>query len=387
MPESIALTKVALDTLPTPISQPQNGKGSYVLHPILGFSGAYVKVTASGLKVFVYQYRDGTGKPRRLTIGRYGALTADGARKAIQQAAARVALGEDPAAAKAEARRAGTVAELMDRYLEDYCRPELDRNTVRSIVRSIVHIKKHWGAKAITGIEPDDINIKLNLIPAGARNGAIAYLRAAWRWGRRHKQVPRNLAEPTEGYRKRPSVSRAQDVTDAEYARIGGCIDGMLQDNKNDPARLLAIKFVALYGCRPCEAMRLTPSNVQRERGYILLKEHKTMRRTGKPKIFIITPECEEVLDQAAALRTLRKSDDYLFPRRWEKYEHNWYASAWRAIRKKAKVQHLSLTNFRSAFITIAHDELDLTLDKIGAVTQHADTRTIQAHYLKTRSS
>lgn len=298
-----------------------------------------------------------------------------------------MALGEDPAADKAENRQAGTVADLMDRYLQDYCRRELPRNSVRTIEQSISHIKRCWGGKLISEIEPEDINVKMAQIPPGARNNAVAYLRAAWRWGRRHKQVPRALAEPTEGYRKRPSVSRAQDVTDAEYARIGACIDAMLQDNKNDPARLMAIKFIALYGCRPSEAMRLTPSDVQRDRGYILLSEHKTMRRTGKPKIFIITPECEEILDQAAALRRLRVNEDYLFPRRWEQYEHNWYASAWRAIRIKAAVKHLSLTNFRSAFITVAHDELDLTLDKIAAVTQHADTRTIQAHYLKTRQS
>lgn len=252
----ITLTKACVDNLPPPVSQVQNRKGGYEIYPVSGLPGAGVKVTETGLKIFVFQYRSG-GRIHRVTIGKYGLLTVDAARKAIQQVAGRVALGEDPAQGKAEARLGGIVAELMDRYLEDYCRPELPRNSVRTIEQSISHIKRCWGGKLITEIEPEDINIKIAQIPPGAHNNTVAYLRAAWRWGRRRKQVPLTLAEPTEGYRKRPSVSRAQDVTDAEYARIGACIDAMLQDNKNDPARLLAIKFFALYGCRPSEAMRL----------------------------------------------------------------------------------------------------------------------------------
>src|SRR5690606_14966535 len=100
-------------------------------------------------------------------------------------------------------------------------------------------------------------------------------------------------------------------------------------------------------------------------------------RRTGKVKVFPITEESRKILDEAAALRKVRKTEEWLFPRRHEQFEHNWYASAWRTIRDRAKVGELSLTNFRSAFITVAHDELGLTLDHVAGMTQHADKRTI----------
>src|SRR3546814_1560155 len=84
------------------------------------------------------------------TLCPYTTLFRSAARKAIQQAAARVALGEDPAWDKIEARQAGTVGELMDRYLEDYCRLELPRNSVRTIEQSVFHIKHCWRSEEHT---------------------------------------------------------------------------------------------------------------------------------------------------------------------------------------------------------------------------------------------
>jgi len=64
--------------------------------------GFGVKVTPKGKKVFVYQYRMGGrgAKSKRFTIGQYGPLTVDQARRKAEGLALQVANGVDPQAAK-----------------------------------------------------------------------------------------------------------------------------------------------------------------------------------------------------------------------------------------------------------------------------------------------
>ncbi len=81
--------------------------------------GFGLRVT-SGSKSYVLQYRSPNGRKRRHTIGRHGSpWTADTARKEASRLLREISLGNDPLDAKAEARTAVTVAELVDIYLAE----------------------------------------------------------------------------------------------------------------------------------------------------------------------------------------------------------------------------------------------------------------------------
>ena len=86
-------------------------------------AGYGVRVMPSGLKSFVLEYRPGAGgrnvNKRRMTLGRYGAMTPDQARRAALSALAHVRLGADPQAEKSRQRTTLTVAGLIDAFLAD----------------------------------------------------------------------------------------------------------------------------------------------------------------------------------------------------------------------------------------------------------------------------
>src|SRR5207245_3587337 len=64
------------------------------------------------------QYRNCSGASRRMTLGKFGVLTPDEARKMAKQTLAEAARGGDPAEKRAQDREAMTVRQLCRAYLE-----------------------------------------------------------------------------------------------------------------------------------------------------------------------------------------------------------------------------------------------------------------------------
>ena len=101
-------------------------------------TGFGCKVTPSSRKVYVLQYRlqhqSSTGAPKRLTLGKYGELTPEQARKLAAELLLEVKAGGDPSLSR---RRSGTptVSDLMRRFLEEYL-PEKKRPPRASTCRS-----------------------------------------------------------------------------------------------------------------------------------------------------------------------------------------------------------------------------------------------------------
>ena len=142
--------------------------------------GFAVKVTPSGKKQYVFQYRmGGRGHPtRRYTIGPHGAFTPDKARRAALDLRAQVSKGIDPGKAKSEVREklqaAGPVGfgQLAATYVEREC-PALARGTdVASVIRR--EILPHWAAIPATELRKRDaITLTDALLDAGRPAAAL----------------------------------------------------------------------------------------------------------------------------------------------------------------------------------------------------------------------
>ena len=88
--------------------------------------GLGLRVTHKGTRSWVLLYRIG-GRQRRLTFGPYPAISLAAARTLAREAMVEVARGNDPAAIKAEAKRArgDTLADVASQFIEIHAKREI----------------------------------------------------------------------------------------------------------------------------------------------------------------------------------------------------------------------------------------------------------------------
>jgi integrase len=155
-----------------------------------GGSGLWLIVQPSGSKSWALRYRDGNGRPCKLTLGSWPALSLAGARKAAANALHDVAVGNDPreakkgAAFKAAAAKADTVVAVCESFLK---REGAKLRTVDQMAATLKRlIYPVVGDRPIGGIKRSDIVALLDKIEdeRGQRMAdvTLALLRRIFNW-------------------------------------------------------------------------------------------------------------------------------------------------------------------------------------------------------------
>jgi len=143
------LIKTVVDKIEAPVDRDQ------AFHRDDQLKGFALRVTASGVKSFVVEKLVG-GKVRRMTVGRYGELTVEQARKEAQKLLGKIATGVDPLAEKREFKlRQITLAEVFEDYIK--ARKELKPKTLYDYRRSLEVAFADWKSKPLIWITKDKI--------------------------------------------------------------------------------------------------------------------------------------------------------------------------------------------------------------------------------------
>lgn len=188
-------------------------------------SGFGLKVTPAGAKIFVFQYRmGGRGSPvRRFTVGKFGKLTADGARRVADGLALKVAQDIDPQREKVEnVRRSIDLAfkPYVERFHAGCLLKEWKATHQYSHSLLLRHAVPVLGNKPLPDITRRDIKAVLApvLDKTATASNLFSVLRRLFSWAVEHEDIERS---PIEGM-KPPPLPKARDrvLMDWELALV-----------------------------------------------------------------------------------------------------------------------------------------------------------------------
>jgi hypothetical protein len=140
----VKLTKKIIDAAPFP------EQGQVFLRDA-EVRGLALRITR-GSKTFVLEKKI-HGRARRFTLGPYGALTVEAARKMAQEKIGEVAKGDDPAEARRQRRQATTWGDLETLYLERHAIHKKSMKDDVSLLNRHLAQWRTWRLSAITKAE------------------------------------------------------------------------------------------------------------------------------------------------------------------------------------------------------------------------------------------
>jgi integrase len=188
--------------------------------------GLYFVIQPTGVRSWAFRYR-AAGKPAKLTLGAYPALSLGEARAAARAARDAVDRGGNPAAAKSDMnrrRRDGAAAlgsvqmmyeEFVRRHVDKRNKPRTAAETKRLFTSKVL---PSWGARQIRDITRKDVRELIEGIEeAGtpiAANRTLTAVKTLFNWAMKREELDANPAAGVEPVGQ--ETSRDRVLTDAE---------------------------------------------------------------------------------------------------------------------------------------------------------------------------
>lgn len=199
------LTKTVVDKLKPLMDKPQ------VLYRDEQLKGFALRITANGAKSFVVEKLI-ERKVRRLTIGRYGELTCEQARREAQKLLGKIASGVNPLAERLEAKlKAVTLDAVFEEYLK--ARKDLKAKTLYDYRRVIDIAFGDWRGKPLLSITKDMVARRHAMLGetrgAAYANLSMRVLRAIFNFAAGRYEDPQGGSLVTDNPVKRLSQTRA----------------------------------------------------------------------------------------------------------------------------------------------------------------------------------
>jgi len=354
--------------------------------------GFGVRIMPSGLKTFVLDYRAGAGgrsaAKKRLTLGRFGPMTVEQARKAARDALAHIRLGADPHGEKARQRGALTVAGLIDAFLVDHVRAKLKPGTAAWYDVTLARVRDSFGtlkAEALTRSRVAGLHRDMPATPSQA-NRMLAAVSSLYAWADRQGLVPEGHANPGRKIGKYREQGRERFLAGDELARLGDALrlaetDGLPWDTDGaskhlakeenrrfafDPFSIAAIRLLILTGGRLREILHAKWEQVDFERGILFLSDSKT----GRKPIYLNAPAL-------AVLAELPRIQDHPFiiPGGKQGQPRHDLKKPWLAICQAARLEGLRIHDLRHSHASIGAGA-GLSLPIIGKLLGHTQSAT-----------
>lgn len=384
------------------LKPPADGKEKLIFDTEL--AGFFVRLRPSGAVSFGIQYRTGAGgrqaAQRRMTLKATGTVAE--VRAIAKKTLARAMLGEDPSAARSQARATPKLADLVARYLVEEVAPTKAPGTLGLYeIYARLHINPVLGMKQANGIAAKDVMAlrnKLTTVDADGNvkgrvtaNRVITFLSGVFTWASRHEPTMANRPNPCANATKFRETVKERFLDDDELRRLGEALvlaettgipwsEGPKSKHSQKTARFTnfgphvtaAIRLLLLTGARLREVLHLRWDMVDMQRGMLFLPSSKT----GKKSIVLSEPAMD-------VLRTLQgiRIGAYVIAGLDPDRPRADLQRPWAAICQHAGLRDVRLHDLRHSFASVGAGG-GLGLPIIGKLLGHSqsDTTARYAH-------
>ncbi len=357
----------------------------------LELKGFAIRASPNGVKTFIAQYRAGggrLGRTRRFTIGRYGPLTCDEARKQAKAILGAVATGRDPSGERSALRREMTMTQFIDKYEQEGCGHLKQREKRQRLARLRHHVGALLGSRQVGTVRVGDIEKMMRDIAAGktrkdekigfrkriiVRGGegaaarAVRDLSSVFAFAVRLEVLSSNPCSPVK---KPPVRRRKRFLTLEELKRLGAALQKLKAEGVNEKAIYITMLWT-LTGCRRNEIAELKWVDVDLVRACLRLGDSKTgesHRALSSPALTILQG-------------IPRGSSPYVFPSERGETFYQGTKKVWPKLIKLAELPGVTPHTLRHTVGSWSVSTGE-TLHMTGALLGHTDPRStaIYAH-------
>lgn len=365
------LTKSVIDKMEPPTDRDQ------IFYRDTDLKGFALRMTASGVKSFVVEKLI-SGKVRRITLGRYGELTVEQARKEAHKLLGKIATGIDPRAEK-QATKLSTIT--LEEVFQDYlkARKELKPKTIYDYKNLIGRAFSEWKNKPLVSINKDKVAKKHSTL--GEERGeayanlSMRMLRALFNFAAGQYEDINGHSLITENPVKRLSQTRAwyrvkRRETYIKSHELESWYQAVVQlENETLRDFLLLVLFT---GLRRQEAAKLQWSNIDLKAKTLTVLDTKNHQNHTLP----LSSFLHELLEN----RLKYSKTDFVFPG-GGKSGHLIEPRKQAAKVKKASGVTFTVHDLRRTFITIA-ESLDISAYAVKRLVNHKMNHDVTAGYI-----
>lgn len=376
----------------------QPPKAGHVIHWDGAIDGFGLRVTASGHRSFILNYRI-FGKQHRYTIGKHpDDYSAEVARARALKLREGIREGKDPFAeeqkqaqqAADEEARARTVRELATAYMERRVRPYRREKTAKEYQALIdAHILPQLGRLRVGTVMQRDVtqlHTSLKATPYLA-NRVLAVTSAMFNWAKADDAVGWGVtANPVEGVERYHEEARVRWLSEEEMQRLAQALDqyphrriaGLVCSDKQKRYRhaeairiVNAIRLLMLTGARRSEVLGARREEFDLDRGLWTKPSHRTKQHRT---------ETIPISDEAVTLlKSMGRNGEFLFPGRLPGQPITDIKQAWYEICEAAGIADLRLHDLRHNFASYLVSGGE-SLAKVGALLGHTQPATTQRY-------
>ena len=328
-------------------------------------SGFALRITTRGAKSFVWEGRV-RGRPRRITIGAYPAMSVFLARKEAVKIRAAIVEGRHPGQEREAQRREPTFNDLADAYIERHAK--LHKRSWERDVQMLEGYLSKWRNRRLSDISPDDVVLLHKRL--GEENGpyaanrTIALIRTMFNLGHHWRLFPE--PNPTEGIKMFREEKRERFLSPDELRRVNEA----LSEETNEYWRAY-FPLSLLLGTRRSELLCARWADVDlSQRNWRL-----PMTKAGRSHLLPLPLPAIEIL---RGLPSINKSE-WIFPGIGASGHLVEPRKAWQRIRERAGVPDVRIHDLRRTLGSWLSGQ-GYNLQLIGKALNHSSVSTTQVY-------